>query len=85
MQKTIFYFEIIGSVLAIVENASKQINQSELVIDNYIELDIIDISFSKQKIESVCIVHSENKNFNLILVADNDDGKSVLFELNVEL
>lgn len=77
--------EIIGSVLAIVENASKQINQSELVINNYIELDIIDISFSKQKIESVCIVHSENKNFNLILVADNDDGMSVLFELNVEL
>ena len=60
-------------------------NNYQLEIKNYAELDKIDIAFTKQKIESVCIDHSENKNYNLILVADNDDGKSVLFELNLEL
>ncbi|MFN8282252.1 MAG: hypothetical protein U0U67_03510 [Chitinophagales bacterium] len=77
--------EIIGSVLAIVENADKQLSQSALTIQNYVELDKIDIAFSKQKIESVCIIHSENKNYKLVLVADNDDGKSVLFEVNLQL
>ena len=76
--------EIIGSVLAMVENASKQINQQELQIKNYIELDKIDVGFSKQKIESVCITQQQNKNYFLTLVADNDDGKSVLFELSVK-
>lgn len=77
--------EIIGSVLVIVDNATTKLNQQELVIDNFIKLDEIDRQFAKQKIESVCITQQNNKNYDLVLVADNDDGKSVLFEVNLDL
>ena len=77
--------EIIGSVLAIVENATVHLNQAELTIDTFILLDEIDEGFLKQKIESVCIHHQVNKQYKLTLVADNDDGKSVLFEISLDL
>lgn len=77
--------EIIGSVLAMVENASTKLNQPELIIDNYVELDKTNEAFIQQKIESVCIHQQVNKQYKLTLVADNDDGKSVLFEISLDL
>lgn len=77
--------EIIGSVLAIIENASCQINQQKIKIENFINLDTIDSSFDKQKVESVCIKNRDRNCYNLILVADNDDGKSVLFEIHIKI
>lgn len=77
--------DIIGSVLAVVYNAYQKLNHQFLEIDMLIELDTIDSNFQKQKIESICISHQTNKNYTCVLVADNDDGKSVLFELEIYL
>ena len=77
--------EIIGSCLGIVFNAYDKLNNKELVIDEFIELERIDVAFSKQKIESICITNQSDKNYTCVLVADNDDGKSALFEIKIEL
>ena len=77
--------EIIGSTIGIVYNAYKKLNEQEFVIDELIELDAVNPVFEKQKIESICITnHSENK-YTCTLVADNDDGKSVLFEVEITI
>jgi hypothetical protein len=77
--------DIIGSVLGIVYNASDALNAPSFIIEHIIELDKVEKVFSKQKMESVCITRQENKNYTCILVADNDDGKSVLFEMDIQL
>lgn len=71
--------EIIGSVLCIVDNASEKLKKEKLIIENYIILETIDDRLKKQKIESVSFF-----NDNIILVADNDNGKSEVFLLNIE-
>lgn len=70
--------EIIGSVLCIVNNASKILKNKKLIIENYIILETIDHRLKKQKIESVSY-----QNKNIILVADNDNGKSEIFLLKI--
>lgn len=75
--------EIIGSVLAIVYDAYKQLNNQSIDINTIVALDTIDTSFSKQKIESICITKQDGRNYTCTLVADNDDGKSVLFEITI--
>lgn len=77
--------EILGSVLAVVNDASHQLNHQQLEIDKLIVLDTIDDAFKKQKIESICIIKKESKNYTCTLVADNDDGKSVLFEITISI
>lgn len=75
--------EIIGSAIGIVYNAYQKLTEQEFVIDKLIELDKINPVFEKQKIESICITKQSEKNYTCTLVADNDDGKSVLFEVKV--
>lgn len=77
--------EIIGSSIGVVYNAYSKLNCQTLEIDTLIALDKIDDVFLQQKIESICIVHQEAKKYTCVLVADNDDGKSVLFELEMSL
>lgn len=77
--------EIMGSVVCVVYNVYQKLHEQELVIDELIELDKIDTVFIKQKIESVCITQQAEKKFTCTLVADNDDGKSVLFEVEIKL
>jgi hypothetical protein len=77
--------EIMGSAIAIVYDAYKKLNNKELVIDELIDLNKTDDLFLKQKIESVCLTDHSGNHFSFVLVADNDDGKSVLFELQMEL
>ena len=75
--------EIIGSAIGIVYNAYQKLKEQEFVIDKLIELDKINPVFIKQKIESICITKQSEKDYTCTLVADNDDGKSVLFEIEV--
>lgn len=74
---------IIGSVLCVVYNAYEKLQHKELVIDEIIELENINAVFEQQKIESICITNRNNKSYTCVLVADNDDGKSVLFEVEI--
>ncbi len=75
--------EIIGSAIGIVYNAYKKLQEKEFIIDELIELSTINTAFAKQKIESICIIKQTDKNYSFTLVADNDDGKSVLFEIEI--
>lgn len=77
--------DIVGSTLCIVYNIYNKLQQQELLIDEMIPLDNIDVVFVKQKIESICITNKDKKNYTCVLVADNDDGKSVMFEVEVKL
>jgi hypothetical protein len=77
--------EIIGSVIGVVYNAYQKLNNQEIVIDELIELDAVNPVFVKQKIESICITKQIEKKYTCTLVADNDDGKSVLFDVEVQL
>ena len=75
--------KIIGSVLAIVDNAYEQLTKPTLDIHPLIYLDKVHSAFTEQKIESICITESKNNFYKCTLVADNDDGKSQLFEIEI--
>lgn len=74
---------IVGSVLAIVRNAYQQLNQKIIDVQEVYLLDDIDARFLHQKIESICLIQNNQTTYTCVLVADNDDGKSVLFEISI--
>ncbi|QQR98475.1 MAG: hypothetical protein IPK18_02785 [Sphingobacteriales bacterium] len=76
--------EIVGSVLYIIHNASSVFLQDKIVLTNPIILEEIDVTLSKQKIESVCVLSYNEHSTDLILVADNDNGKSELFMISID-
>jgi hypothetical protein len=53
--------------------------------DVFINLSDADSKFKGSKIESVTVQHYKDNNMHLILVADNDDGKSILYKVNVDV
>jgi hypothetical protein len=53
--------------------------------DVFIDLSKADAKFKGSKIESVTVQHYKDNNMQLILVADNDDGKSILYKVNVDI
>lgn len=72
------------SYLWLVKNITSKKNWKAINPNRVIDLDETDPRFKQQKIESVCIA-KETKNFlYLILVADNDNGSSTLFNMVVE-
>lgn len=77
--------EIIGSTIGITYNAYQKLSNKEFIIDESIELDKIHPVFEKQKIESVCITKHTERKYTCVLVADNDNGKSELFEIEVQI
>lgn len=77
--------EIIGSVIGIIKAAYSQLNNNLLKVQQLVMLNEIDIIFAKQKIESVCIVSKNENELTCVLVADNDDGKSILFQVKIEI
>lgn len=76
--------EIVGSVLYIIHNASSVFLQDKIVLNGPIILEEIDVTLSKQKIESVCVLSYNEHSTDLILVADNDNGKSELFIISID-
>lgn len=73
---------IVGSVIGVVHNAYAQLNKQTFAIDALLPLETIDPAFAQQKIESICITAAADT-YRCTLVADNDDGKSVLFEIEI--
>ncbi|MFN8260656.1 MAG: hypothetical protein U0X41_06900 [Chitinophagales bacterium] len=77
--------EIIGSVIGVAYNAYQKLSDAEFSVDEWIELESVHPKFNKQKVESICISQQYDKSYTCTLVADNDDGKSVLFEVEIIL
>jgi len=73
------------SYLGIISNFSKKMNDTELSPDQFIKLSGVDRAFVKQKVESVCVEKEESGGLILHLVSDNDNGRSRIFKIRVEL
>lgn len=76
--------EIGGSVFIRINEAQKALAASVLIIENYIDLNRVSPEFNQQKIEAVCLYQKTKSHYNLFLAADNDDGLSHLFEIQIE-
>ena len=73
------------SYLGWIENFSTKMGASEFVPDRFIKLSEVDNVFSKQKVESVCVEKVTGNKLLLHLAADNDDGTSRFFKLQMRL
>lgn len=73
------------SYLAIINNASRQLNGSNLKADSLIDLTPILGAAKPMKIESVTVRKISGNKLLLFLAADNDDGTSHLFLISVKL
>ena len=71
------------SYLWIIDSISRKIHSRRIQPSRVIDLETIDISFKGQKIESVCVIKETNGSLYLGLAADNDDGSSTLFLINL--
>ena len=69
--------------LWIINNFSNKLNGNTIGPDRIIDLEEIDPRFKNQKIESATIISETNKQINLVLVADNDDGSSTIFKMSI--
>ena len=76
---------ILGSVIGIVPNFSTKLNTHSLEIKAVIKLDEANDVFLEQKIEAICITEQFENKYQITLVADNDDGKSVLFGIELTI
>ncbi|HUS02838.1 MAG TPA: hypothetical protein VMY77_13970 [Chitinophagaceae bacterium] len=76
---------IIGkSYLWIINNISAKRNMIALNPGRIIELEALDGRFKGHKIESVCIVSENKKKMEIVLVADDDKGTSILFNITLK-
>lgn len=71
------------SYLWIINSVSSKNKTASIKPDRVADLEEIDARFKGHKIESVCITGETNKSWNLVLAADNDNGSSTLFRLNL--
>lgn len=73
------------SYLWIVDNISAKRRWNSINPNRVIDLEEIDDRFKGNKIESVCVIKEARRGLQLALVADNDDGGSKLFILDISL
>ncbi|MEJ7625650.1 MAG: hypothetical protein WKF35_02215 [Ferruginibacter sp.] len=73
--------EIGKSFIWIIHDITSKKNYSGINPAIKIDLETIDKRFSKQKIESLCIISENNKRAEVVLVSDDDKGGSVIFKL----
>ena len=71
------------SYLWIVNDISTKRNQKAIIPDKIIDLEKTDNRFKGYKIESVCITSATKDILHLVLAADNDNGSSTLFRLQI--
>lgn len=74
--------EVLGSVLAMVRDITQKLDEPVLTVEELLVLD--GPGFNRQKIESVCITRVSGNSYDLVLVADNDQGNSVLFDVQLD-
>ena len=72
------------SYLWIINNISAKRNMIALNPSKIIDLEAMDGRFKGHKIESVCIISENNKKMELVLVADDDKGTSILFKITLK-
>ncbi|HEX2630974.1 MAG TPA: hypothetical protein VHM26_18285 [Chitinophagaceae bacterium] len=73
------------SYLWIVDNISAKRRWNSINPNRVIDLEKTDSRFKGNKIESVCVIKETRRGLQLALVADNDDGGSKLFILDISL
>ncbi|HEY0059759.1 MAG TPA: hypothetical protein VGB56_11540, partial [Flavisolibacter sp.] len=64
-------------------NFSRKMFRKKLSPDQLIKLSGVDAAFAGQKVESVCVQRTSEKGLTLFLAADNDNGQSRLFKLQL--
>lgn len=72
------------SYLWIINNISAKKNMSAINPSKIIDLEELDERFKGHKIESVCIISENKKETQLVLVADDDKGTSILFKITLK-
>jgi hypothetical protein len=71
------------SYLWIINNISTKIIDRALGTKRVIDLEYIDSRFKRQKIEAATVIKETDKLIYLALVAENDDGKSMVFKMSI--
>jgi len=71
------------SYLWIINNFSTKIINRALGTKRVIDLEYIDSRFKGQKIEAATVIKETDKLIYLALVAENDDGKSIVFKMSI--
>lgn len=71
------------SYLWIIDNISAKKRMAAINPTRIIDLEKEDALFTGQKIESVCVIKETANFIHLALVADNDNGASTLFRLDI--
>jgi len=77
--------EIGESYIGWITNFLQKMNAQQLSADGFLKLLDFDNAFSKEKIESLCVERVQGNNLLLHLVADNDDGQSRIFKVELRL
>jgi hypothetical protein len=72
------------SYLWIINDISSKRNWKAINPNTIIDLETIDQRFTGQKIESVCVTEETKKTLHLVLAADNDNGSSTLFKMQID-
>lgn len=75
--------EIGKSYLWMIANFSRMKGMSAINPVRIIDLTAIDHRFAGQKIEGLTITNEDKSSYTLLLVADNDDGQSAVFEFQL--
>jgi len=76
--------EIGDSYIGIINNFSRQLKQSVIKADTLLNISK-SFNLHKQKIESICIEQHDSSSAILHLVADNDDGRSLIYKVRLTL
>jgi hypothetical protein len=73
------------SYLWIINNISSKKRMAALNPDRVFDLEALDRRFAGHKIESVSITSENREEMELVLVADNDQGNTVLFKMKLKI
>ena len=71
------------SYLWMIANFSRMKGMSAINPVRIIDLTAIDHRFAEQKIEGLTIINEDKISYTLLLVADNDDGQTAVFEFQL--
>ena len=72
------------SYLWIVNDITAKRKFSAINPNTIIDLNAADKRFAGHKIEAVAILNESSKNITLVMVSDDDDGKSILFKVRLQ-
>jgi hypothetical protein len=77
--------EIGNSYIGWIKNISSKTSKRKIRADGFINLASANNVFNKEKIESICISHSQANMHIIHLVSDNDNGVTRLFKLKMAI